>query len=243
MGRYVLPMEPPRRPEPRSAVLTAIRPVARDTNVYEMTLNAPLEFKAGQFINLAVPGAKPRGERSYSIWSEPAQPERLDFCIKLLEGGAASEYLRHSEVGAAMDIRGPFGVFTLTPEDGPIWFLATGTGLAPYRSMLMEALRTRDPRPFRVYFGVRDQQDLFGVEDLERFQRELPDFQYTLCLSRPEPGWTGYVGRITQLLAERHPEPRDHYYLCGNGPMIDEAKAHLKERGLDRKRIHYEKFY
>jgi ferredoxin-NADP reductase len=236
-------MESPRRAESRSAILTAIHPVARDTNIYEMTLNAPLEFRAGQFINLAVPGAKPRGERSYSVYSEPAQSGRLDFVIKLLEGGAASEYLRCSDVGAEMQIKGPYGVFTLTTENAPIWFLATGTGLAPYRCMLHEAVRNRDPRPFRVFFGVRDQADLFGVEDLQMYRRELPDFEYTICLSRPTPGWDGYVGRITNLLAERTSVPTDHYYLCGNGPMIEEAKAILKERGLDRKHIHYEKFY
>jgi hypothetical protein len=94
-----------------------------------------------------------------------------------------------------------------------------------------------------VYFGVRSEEDLFALDDLDRYARALPDFRYTLCLSRPAPGWTGFSGRVTAALAEGHPAPTAHFYLCGNGAMIEEARAWLKERGLDRKRIHVEKYY
>ncbi len=232
-----------RRPEPRTAVLTSARNVARDTFVYRLQLDQPLPFQAGQFVNLAVPDAKPRGERSYSVWSSPLDPSFLDLCIKLFEGGAASEYLRVSQLGDAMDVRGPFGIFTLKPDVDSVVFVATATGLAPFRSMLEVAADARDPRPFRVYFGVRSQEDLFALEDLERYAAALPDFAYTVCLSRPEPGWKGFTGRVTAALARDYPRPADHFYLCGNGAMIEETRALLKERGLDRKRIHVEKYY
>lgn len=232
-----------RRPEPRTAVLTSAEPVARDTFVYRLQLDAPLPFSAGQFVNLTVPDAKPRGERSYSVWSSPAETGHLDLCIKLFEGGAASEYLRQSKVGDTMQVRGPFGIFTLKPEVDAIVFVATATGLAPFRSMLEVACAADDPRPFRLYFGVRSEEDLFAVADLERYARTLRDFQYQLCLSRPGPGWTGFTGRVTAALAADHPEPSAHFYLCGNGAMIEETRQMLKDRGLDRKRIHVEKYY
>jgi NAD(P)H-flavin reductase len=231
------------RHEHVSATLARIEPVARDTLVYTFALDAPIPFKAGQFVNLTVPEAKPRGERSYSVYSGPADPGRLEFAIKLLQGGAASEFLRLAHEGDRMEFRGPFGVFTLSPDPGPFVFIATGTGLAPYRAMLEEAVLHEDPRPIHLYFGVRDEEDLFGLDHLERFRAALPHFDYTICLSRPGVGWDGYRGRVTQILAERHHAPEGHFYLCGNGAMIEEARGFLKEKGLDRKRIHFEKYY
>ncbi len=225
------------------ATLTEITPVARDTNVYHFLLDEAIPFRPGQFVNLAVPGAKPAGERSYSVYSDPLDPSRLDLAIKLLEGGAASEYLRVSRPGDRMAFRGPFGVFTLADAPGPFWFLGTGTGLAPYRSMLEEAARAGDSRSFRLLFGVRDEEDVFAVDHLDRLVATLPDFQYTLCLSRPSPAWTGFKGRITQRLADATPDTSAHVYLCGNGPMIDEGRAILTAAGFDRKHVHFEKYY
>jgi NAD(P)H-flavin reductase len=226
----------------RVATLARIHEVARDTYVYTLELDAPLAFKAGQFVNLAVPDAQPRGERSYSVWSPP-EAERMELCIKLFEGGAASEFLRKSREGDTLHIRGPFGIFTLVEGDEPVIFVATATGLAPFRSMLFDRLTKAERRRYRVYFGVRDEGDLFALDDLELLKETLHDFDYRVCLSRPASAWSGFTGRVTAALAEDFPAPTEHFYLCGNGAMIEETRAMLKERGLDRKRIHIEKYY
>ena len=231
------------RAEDRVATVVRVEPVARDTFVYHLRLDAPIRFHPGQFFNLAVPDSGPRGERSYSVYSDPAAVPDLELAIKLLEGGAASEFLRRSRAGDTFKLRGPFGGFTLVPDAEPVTFLATGTGLAPFRPMLEAAARAHDPRRFRLAFGVRDEPDLFGLEHLERLRAALPDFDWTVCLSRAGPGWTGYRGRVTQLLAEEPGPPVGYFYLCGNGAMIEEARTFLKERGVDRKHIHAEKYY
>lgn len=235
-------MENPRS-QSRAAVLAQIRAVARDTFVYRLELEAPLSFQAGQFVNVTVPDAKPRPERSYSIYSSPLDPRVVYLCIKLFPGGAASEFLRARKEGDRLDIRGPYGVFTLRDSPDPIVLVATGTGIAPFRSMLLDAGRAQDARRIRMYFGVRSQEDLFALDDLEALRRTLPDFDYRLCLSRPGPGWTGYVGRVTTALAEDYPAPTERFYLCGNGAMIEETRELLRSRDLDRKRIHVEKYY
>lgn len=233
---------------PCAATLQSIEPVARDTFVYTFATERPMPFQAGQFFNLAVPGAKPRPERSYSCYSDPDQPSRLEFCIKLLEGGAASEMLRVAKVGDTHTLKGPYGVFKLAMDDDPVVFVATATGIAPYRAMLKVEARERRARRYRVYFGVRDVPDLFMVEELEEFKRTLPSFDYTLCLSRAEGSFAGFHGRVTAAVARDYPYAddaprREHFYLCGNGPMIDETRDYLLGKGLDRKRIHYEKYY
>lgn len=263
----------------QKVLLRRIDEVARDTNRYTLELSRPLPFQAGQFINLRVPGAKPRGERSYSMWSAPALAEpppgsggvpALELCIKLFAGGAASEYLRERRAGDELEIRGPFGVFTLhapgEPAGGPagepagepaepVTFVATSTGLAPFRSMLEVCRERGDRRRFRLLFGVRAEEDVFGLEDLARFRQDL-DFDYHLCLSQPGDSWAaGRIcgrdvrGRVTALLEEQTAgqppgqPPEGHWYLCGNGGMIEAVRGVLKGLGLDRKRIHVEKYW
>jgi len=223
-----------------NATLSQIRLLARDTYLYRLELEQPLRFQAGQFVNLKVPGAKPRGERSYSIYSDPQNDQQIELCIKLFEGGAASEYLRASKEGDTLQIRGPFGVFTLPQTPDPVHFIATATGLAPFRSMLMECARLGDARSFRMCFGVRSQADLFAAEDLAYFAEKL-DFSYKICLSAPADDWDGFHGRVSAAIAEAPKE--GHWYLCGNGNMVEEVRGYLKGCGMDRKQIHVEKYY
>lgn len=230
------------RPDARVATINQIVRVARDVFVYHLALNHPIHFEAGQFVNLRIPDAKPRPERSYSVYSAPGTTDRLELCIKLFPGGAGSEYLRARQVGDTLDLTGPFGMFTLPAEARPVVFVATATGVAPFRSMLLQAARDGDTRPFQLYFGVRAQEDLFMQDDIETFARTL-GLRATLCLSRPEPGWTGFTGRVTAAVQADHPTPDAHFFLCGNGAMITELRTWLKERGLERRRIHVEKYY
>lgn len=226
----------------RAATVSRIETVAREVHVFRLELDEPLPFKAGQFVNLVVPEARPRGERSYSVWSSPHTPEAIELCVKLFPGGAGSEFLRALRVGDTVTVRGPFGAFVLREGEGPAVFVATATGLAPFRSMLLDRLAVGDARPIRLLFGVRTQADLFGVDELARFRRDLPDFDHRILLSRPEPGWSGLTGRVTAAL-DSFPLAEAAWYLCGNGAMIDEVREALKARGLDRKRIHVERYY
>ncbi len=231
----------------RSAVLTGAEPLARNTNLYRFDLDVPLQFEAGQFANLTIPGATPRGERSYSMWAppDPAGNASVEFAIQLFAGGQASDYLRSAPVGTPFELRGPYGHFTLRGDDPDHpttahWFLATSTGLAPFHAMLAAAARAGDPRRFRLLFGCREEQDMFGLAALDALRDRL-DFAYSVCLSRPQGATRHNVGRITAHMPAADPAAR--YYLCGNGAMITEARELLKARGIDRKRIHHEKYW
>lgn len=227
----------------REAELTEATRLTPDVWRYVFTLDEALPFEAGQFVNLFVPGGPKHVERSYSVWSPPDDPTHLGFVIKLFPGGLASEYLRGLRVGDRVGLRGPFGHLAVKEEDRAIWFCATSTGIAPFHSMLRVAARRGDPRPYRLYFGLRSQEDLFALPELDELRGALPDFDYVVSLSRPQPGWTGEVGRITRLVDERHPQPTGAWLLCGNGEMVAEVKATLKARGLDRKSIRSETYW
>lgn len=227
----------------RGAVLTEATRLTPDVWRYVFTLDEALPFRAGQFVNLAVPGGEKPLERSYSVWSGPEDARHLGFVIKLFPGGAASGYLAAMRVGDRVSLRGPFGHLAVKDEDRAIWFCATSTGLAPFHSMLREAAQRGDSRPYRLYFGVRSQEDVFALPELDALRAQMRDFDYVLSLSRPQPGWTGEAGRITRLVDERHPAPTGAWLLCGNGEMVAEVKALLKARGLDRKSIRSETYW
>lgn len=232
----------------RGGILTGIRTLARDTRLYTFDLDAPLPFAAGQFVNLTIPGASPRPERSYSVWSDPIDPSRLEFAIKLFPGGQASEYLRDAPLGTRFTLGGPHGHFGLRDQetdDEVTWMIATSTGLAPFHSMLSVAARTGDRRRFRLLFGCRDVGDVFALARLDALCGQL-DLEYTVCLSQPavDPPAAPFrfrAGRVTAFLPAV--VVTDRYYLCGNGGMIADTRTQLKAAGADRKRIHFEKYW
>ncbi len=224
------------------AVLVCQETLAAETVAYTFELATPMPFQAGQFVELAVPGALPRPERAYSIWSGPAEPSRLTLVVKLIRGGAAGEYLRAARVGDRMHLRGPFGHFVMRDTAGPHNFVATGTGLAPFHSMLAEAARGGDRRRFRVWFGVREAADDFGGAALARLEGVLPALSVTRCLSRPGSEWAGFRGRVTDALVAQAPALEGEWYLCGSGPMVDEVRAWLRGRGVAPNAVHVEKY-
>jgi NAD(P)H-flavin reductase len=226
-----------------AAAFSGIEPVARDTVIYTLELASPLPFVAGQFVNLAIPGAAPRGERSYSIYSDPKDGHRIRLCVKLLPGGVASTWLAARRVGDEATVRGPYGAFTLDPGEEAVFMVATATGLAPFHAMLDQAAREDSPRAFRLYFGVREEGDLFALDDLQRWKREMRTFDFHLCLSRAPPDWSGWPGRVTGAVARDHVPGVGRWYVCGNTQMVEDVRALLRERGHDRKAIRVEKYY
>src|SRR5882724_1697257 len=129
-------------------------------------------FVPGQWLSLKQ--AKPDGEeltRAYSIASPPADDRRFAFCLNRVQDGFMSNFLCDMKEGEQISCQGPFGDFILRPPLRDTIFIATGTGIAPFRSMLHWLLA--DPsrhqeRQFWLLFGVRCEQDIYYREEFER---------------------------------------------------------------------------
>jgi NAD(P)H-flavin reductase len=122
--------------------------------------------------------------------------------------------------------------------------VSTGTGVAPFRSML-KAVLARDAahHQFTLIFGVRYEHNLMYREEFERLAEHHPNFHFRPTLSRPEDNWTGLRGHVQGHLIEALGERRDiDVYVCGLKLMVDDVRLRLKEMGFDRKRIIYEKY-
>jgi ferredoxin-NADP reductase len=202
------------------------------------------DFKPGQFVTLDLPIHEKPGKRwrSYSIASWPDGSNIFELVIVLTPGGAGTNYLFHEvSEGSELVFRGAQGVFVLPEEiDRDLFFICTGTGIAPFRSMANHIyLHNIAHKNIYLIFGCRKEGDLLYYDELTALQKKLPGLQYIPTLSRSEwQGRTGYVHPIyEELCADR---PSASFFLCGWKNMIDEAKKRIMEMGYDRKSVHQE---
>lgn len=219
-----------------------IREIARDTVALTVALDAPFEFSAGQYIEFVVPAT---GEvRQYSMANPPRQADLLEFHIRRVDGGMATDrwIFDSLEHGHDIAMRGPWGDFVHDDAaDGPLALLAGGTGLAPLKSIALQALETNADREIHLYLGVRRRSDLYDVDFWTSLQADHPGVHYTPCLSREDGyGRRGYVGDV---LVEDHATLRGwSAYLCGPPAMVDAGVKACKRRRMSGRSIHREKY-
>jgi ferredoxin-NADP reductase len=204
-------------------------------------------FKPGQFVTFDLPihEKKTKRWRSYSIATPPNGSNEFELVIVYAPGGAGTMYLWNEiKVGSEILFKGPIGVFTLPNEiDHDLCFICTGTGIAPFRSMLLDLVN--HPRPMQnifLIFGTRYLKDILYGEEMQALQSRLSNFHFITTLSRENSieytGRKGYVHQVyDELFADKHPA---HFYLCGWRRMVDEAKHRIISMGYDYKFIHEE---
>ena len=213
------------------------------------------DFQPGQFVTLDLPvHEKPHKRwRSYSIASWPDGSNVIELCIVLLEDGAGTQYLFNEiKEGSEIKLRGPVGVFTLpNPIEKDLFLICTGTGIAPFRSMLNYIHLHQIPyKNIYLIFGTRTKTDLLYFDELTKLASEMKNVQYLPTLSREEwNGAQGYVHDLYLNICKENASPNEegvqtprpaYFFLCGWKNMIDEAKIRILELGYDRKDIHQE---
>ena len=234
-----------------SSEVVEIKKLTYDVKEISLKLIDPAEvnFIAGQYVSIEVTEIKEGharlNNRPYSIASPPEESDVLKLCVNLVRGGPGSSYLHSLHLGDKVSFLYPMGYFTIHDEAmTSLLFVATGTGIAPIKSVILHLLRAGSRRPMHLYWGLRKEEDLYYQEEFAALVQQFPFFKYTITLSQPSPGWQGKRGRVTQLLPQTVQSTENlEAYLCGNGEMIKEVRGLLIEKGMTRKSIHHEKFY
>lgn len=213
-----------------------------------------INFKAGQFVTMDLPISEKRIKRwrSYSIANYPDGSNQLEFCIVRLAGGAGTEYLfRDVEVGSPIRFKGPSGTFVLPEKvDSDLVFICTGTGVAPFRSMIWDLyLHDKPYQNIHLIFGTRYANGILYRREFETLMKKIPRFKYSVALSREENidqydfPFEVHKGYVHQIYQCAYREKRDNlqFYICGWSNMIDDAVANLLVKmGYDKSQIHYE---
>ncbi len=231
--------------------VTAVTRVTHDIARVRVELLEPtaIEFKAGQFMEFETPLRQADGAiacRTYSLASAPLESPCAEFMVRKVPGGLVSGWIFDQvKPGDELKLAGPFGEFHLNPGERDLIFIAGGSGMAPFASILKEMQHRKDPRRVRYFFGAKSVRDLFYLDELAAFGKALPDFTFIPALSEPLPedNWTGETGLITDVVA-RHFDDCAHAdaYLCGSPGMIDACIKVLTDRGLSPQNIFFDKF-
>jgi CDP-4-dehydro-6-deoxyglucose reductase, E3 len=242
-------------PAPFTTELISRRTIAVGIAELSFAMREPtrLEFKAGQFVSMAVDGPSPDGDpvprRSYSIASQSDAGDVLRFIVRVIPDGKASEYLMSIPLGTQVRMTGPHGFFLLDPSHAAeVVFGATGTGIAAVMPMLGELTRRRaqgqEVRRCLVLWGMRQEAELFSRAEIDDLVARA-GVELHIFLTAPSPDWSGGRGRITPAVLALLPElVSPTFYLVGNGAMITELKRELIARGVNRKlQIRTEAFF
>lgn len=230
------------------AKLLAQKELAPEVHHFEFELPGieTFHFTPGQFVSVIERVDGKEITRAYSIAS-PRDGNRFELCLNRVEDGIVSPYLFDLQPGDEVELGEPLGYFTLRHPGHRAVFIATGTGIAPFRSMLLDHLPRTQPR-ITLLFGVRYERGLLYRDELERLQREYKSFRFMPTVTRPTGKWAGRIGRVQQHLDEalaiqsyEDPSTVD-VYICGLKEMVDDVRRELKSRGFDRKQIIFEKY-
>lgn len=214
-------------------------------NVYrfEFKLLKPnsLEFQAGQYLLLEIPN----GYRQYSIASSPQIQDRVEIVVDMTPMGPGSRYLLDLSLKNQVKLRAPLGLFTLKNNSRPKVFLATGAGIAPFKSMFNELLLAKETQPLFLLWGVKTKEHLYFLDFFENLKNKHLNFDYRYCLSQEKTVISPCVyGRIQQHLSQLNQPLEDcDFYLCGRTETVNKLRQFLiEELKIDLDKIHYENF-
>jgi benzoate/toluate 1,2-dioxygenase reductase subunit len=223
------------------ARLHSVERLSATTIGFSLEGAGPLSFLPGQYVNVLVPGTSER--RSYSF-SSPPGTELQSFLVRDIQPGLMSTFLREKAApGMPIEFIGPSGSFYLREIRRPLLFLAGGTGLAPFLSMLGKIAETgTGGHPLRMVYGVTNDVDLVGIKQLQAFAAYIPDFTFTTCVATEGSAHPrkGYV--MAQIEPDDLNGGEVDVYLCGPPPMVDAVRAWLSAQGVNPANFYYEKF-
>jgi ferredoxin-NADP reductase len=215
------------------------------TRIINLDLNAiTLPFRAGQALMIGLQDSPLR--KPYSIASAPWEVEKtgvMQVLVQIDDSGALDPHLELAEPGTQLDVDGPFGTFELPPETDrrPMLFIAGGTGIAPFRSMIMERLARPVAPQVALVYSVRAPQEFAfrpELEALESAGRIVPYFTVTRDIT-----WSGRRGRIDEgLLKEALPSTDANCFVCGPPQLVNDSLALLRSIGLSEAQIQTEKY-
>lgn len=227
--------------------------LAHDVRVLSLKLpqNERLRFLAGQYIDILL---RDGNRRSFSLANSPSQDNVVEVHVRRVPDGKFTNYvfteLKEKDL---LRFRGPLGTFFLRTDEGqatalpaaPVLLVAGGTGFAPIKSMIEDALARAVKPSMHFYWGVRSRRDLYRDDLVCGWERKHPQFRYTPVLSEPrgEDNWDGRSGWVHEAVLADYPDLRGlDVYASGPPPMIEAIRATFTARGLEENRLYYDSF-
>lgn len=225
-------------PAPMAAEVSAIEQVASEIVRLEVQVAQDVIFEPGQYVRIQPAGTDV--SRSYSMANAPGL-KRLEFFIRSVPGGAFSLWLASAKVGDAVELSAPHGMFFLRDEDRPRLFVAGGTGIAPFLSMLRSMAAQPTSQRTTVVIGARTPGHLFAMEEIRRLGTQLSGMDLKIAIEQ-DAGVGCHKGYPTDLIAGLMLAPSTRVYLCGPPLMVEAGRRAAEAAGLVRADVLCERF-
>ncbi|MBI2664183.1 hypothetical protein HYX10_02470 [Candidatus Woesearchaeota archaeon] len=222
-----------------------VKDVVRETPtvvIVKLSFNGnPFSFKPGQFLQVVLEKDGKMIRKPYSISSSPGTNGSVEFCVKVVPDGFASNYLANLKPGQKLGILGPFGHFVLQEKiANDLVFMAAGTGISAIKPLAEEALQRASENVW-LFFGVRSEQEIIYRQLFEALASKHLNFHFVPVLSKS--GNSEYEhGRVQDAFKKLIAPGSQDVYICGLHVMVDEVRALCKELGFPNEKIHYEKY-
>ncbi len=218
-----------------------------NNSVIQLKLELPktkrLQFLAGQYIDILLREGK---RRSFSLANPPHEDQLLELHIQYYKDGLFSEYAAHDlKQKTVLRIEGPFGQFTLQQSERPILMIAGGTGFAPIKSLVEQALKNNDQRNITIYWGAKTEADLYLDTLVTKWTKEHEQIHYRPVLSELETlnHWEGRTGFVHEAVLADYANLSDYdVYACGPPPMVNAIIQSLPKQGLNKDRLFSDAF-
>ncbi|MEL0136506.1 MAG: 2Fe-2S iron-sulfur cluster binding domain-containing protein [Halieaceae bacterium] len=205
-----------------------------------------LEFQAGQYANLHIPGLEI--PRPFSMAQSPNEKNIIEFDIALIKDGVGTTWIHENlKVGDKLEFSAPYGhFFVRISDDRPIMFFAGGSGLSSPKSMILDLLERGDKREIILFQGARNLTELYYKDMFLELEQQYENFTYVPGLSGPdiEEDWNGATGFVHDVAIEHFGGKFEGYraYMCGPPPMIDACITALMRGRVFEKDMFMEKF-
>lgn len=232
------------RPQKFTAIIEKKEQLTKRVILVTFKLENPqeLSFHAGQTFMLNV---APGVNRSMSISSPPSEKTRILMCHDISPGGPGSQWTISHNVGDTAAFIAPLGMFVMNKESHRKKILvATGTGVAPFRAMLLDYLDDGGTDDVTLYWGLRFEEDVYWLGEFQALAIKYPNFRLVLTLSKPTDAWHGDRGRVTDHVVQKEPNlSGSDFYLCGNQLMIKDIETQLIDHQVPSHQIFKELYF
>ena len=231
------------KPQKYTATISDKKWIAKKVIEVKFLLKNPQEivFDAGQTMMIYISQGI---NRSMSIASSPTNSKELTICWDVSPMGPGAHWLLDHRVGDEVQFMAPLGIFVFDQSTVQTsFFVATGTGIAPYRAFLDSYLANGILKETHLYWGLRHEDDIFWKDIFETYEKEYPQFHFHISLSQPSVQWQGLRGHVTEHLLQQPINGEATYYLCGSGAMVEEMHTGLTAKGISEQRIKRELFF
>ena len=203
-----------------------------------------LQFLAGQYIDILLPEGI---RRAFSIASAPHCEDVIELHIRHIDGGGFTGWVfDEMQERAILRLEGPQGTFFIRNDktDRPMILMGGGTGFAPLKSMIEDLLAHHDTRPLHLFWGVRNQADLYMHEQARQWADQHEHIQYSTALSEPEEkGQANFTGFVHEAVLQQSPGLYAHdIYMSGPPAMIDVSRTAFLAHGAEKRRIFFDSF-